>query len=166
MSQTKVRIDGSAAELPLALADLPKHSVDQVVHIDLAPYDDDRAAPALNAPLRGGFARPAYRSGIGAAHSPDYSARMRVLLGLKPSLYRRCMRRLRATRQSVLARMPRQEWHMRANHGVRSSIITSDDGSRETSHRSRGEREIADTNAHDACCRWEWLRPAFVCIAV
>ena len=92
MSQTKVRIDGSAAELPLALADLHRSiSVDQVVHIDLAPYDDDPAAPALSALIHGG--------GFVATRSPkryrrlrtlpDYvSPAMRVLLvGLNPSLY-------------------------------------------------------------------------------
>ena len=92
MSATKVRIDGSVADVPLALADLHRSiEVDGVVQIDIAPYDDDRAAPALNALIYGGgfVATRVPKRYRRLRTLPDYvGPAMRVLLvGLNPSLY-------------------------------------------------------------------------------
>jgi TDG/mug DNA glycosylase family protein len=92
MSPSKVVIDGPAAAVPLALADLHRSlAPDDVVRIDIAPDEHDPAAPTPESLLDGGgFAAAGARSHYRRVRTlPDYvAAGMRVLLvGLNPSLY-------------------------------------------------------------------------------
>ena len=85
----KVRLEGSAAELPLALADLHRSlEVGRSVHIDIA-LAVDATAPTKQALLHGGGFDPTRAVYRRARTLPDYvGPAMRILLvGLNPSLY-------------------------------------------------------------------------------
>ena len=92
MSATRVTIEGSAAELPLALADLHRRlEVDATIRIRHVTNDDHAWAPPFEMLMQGGGfdatrARSTYRR---IRTLPDYlGPDMRIMLvGLNPSVY-------------------------------------------------------------------------------
>ena len=169
----RVTIEGSVAELPLALADLHRRlEVDTTIRIRHVTHDDDGSAPPLGSlMLGGGFdatrARNTYRR---MRTLPDYlGPNMQILLvGLNPSVYsadagvgfaRPGNRFWPAILAAGLVDLPREPRRALVDHGLGMTDLVKR-ATQRAAELDAGEFEAGYERVHTLV---RWLRPKVVC---